>query len=220
MNKRHPGAEHTVRAVCADFMALGNHGLVFGGGSEPAASHREAAAAPYNDTFFGAVPAVQAAVCTRLYGLRRLFDGYAADHAVPVVIGTAQVVCAGLCRREKEVLLVARLHQYFAMLAVQHVGIVDLGGGEEHRGGEFVGFFAMILEVQLVMNAALERQMIGLELVIDHDDVDLYRCWCGVRQSRACEGNRERKPATACVTVTPHEHQFLPRLPDLLSAGS
>jgi hypothetical protein len=55
MNKRHPGAEHTVRAVCADFMALGNHGLVFGGGSEPAASHREAAAAPYNDTLFGAV---------------------------------------------------------------------------------------------------------------------------------------------------------------------
>lgn len=66
MNKRHPGAEHTVRAVCADFMALGNHGLVFGGGSEPAASHREAAAAPYNDTFFGAVPALQAAVCTCL----------------------------------------------------------------------------------------------------------------------------------------------------------
>ena len=61
------------------------------------------------------------------------------------------------------------------------------------------------------MNAALERQVIGLELVIDHDDVDLHRRWrrCSARQRRACEDNGKRKHATACATVTRHEHPFL-----------
>jgi hypothetical protein len=49
-----------VRSVCADFMALQNHGLVSGGRREPAACRGKAAAAPYDDTFFGAVPALQA----------------------------------------------------------------------------------------------------------------------------------------------------------------
>jgi hypothetical protein len=46
MNKRHPGADHIVRAVCADFMALQNHGLVFGGrqrtSRQPPRSRRDA----------------------------------------------------------------------------------------------------------------------------------------------------------------------------------
>src|SRR5579864_8154833 len=73
-------------------------------------------------------------------GGNRLFDGYAADHAVPVVIGAAQIVGAGLVRREQQILALAGLHHDFGALAIEDLGIVDIGGAEKCRRRDLVGF--------------------------------------------------------------------------------
>ena len=76
-----------------------------------------------------------------------LFDRDPADHAVPVVVGAAQVIGAGAVRREEKVFRFAGLHQHLRVFAVENIGVIDRGGGQKCRRGEFVSFLAAILQV-------------------------------------------------------------------------
>lgn len=55
-----------------------------------------------------------------------LFDGDAADHPRPIMIGTAKIVGARLGCGQEDILGVARLHDDFGALTIKHVGIVDV----------------------------------------------------------------------------------------------
>jgi hypothetical protein len=81
-----------------------------------------------SDSFFGNLPAMRAssAADRRKVDDAPLLDGDAASHAIPVVVGAAQIVGAGRAWRHQKILGVAGLHYDLAMLAVEHVGIIDL----------------------------------------------------------------------------------------------
>src|SRR5271170_7692549 len=93
--------------------------------------------------FFGNLPAIEAAGATGLAArisarAAPLLHGDAADHAVPIVVGAAQIIGAGLAGGEKNILGLAGLHHDLATLAIERIGIVDFGSGEKYRRGEFV----------------------------------------------------------------------------------
>jgi hypothetical protein len=56
-----------------------------------------------------------------------LFDGNAANHAVPIMVGTAQIVSPGPAGGEIEILGVAGLHQDLSPFTIEHIGVVDIG---------------------------------------------------------------------------------------------
>jgi hypothetical protein len=58
------------------------------------------------------------------------------------------------------------------VFAIEHLRIVELCRGEERRCGKFVELLAMIFEMQLVMDAMLQTQMIWRKSIVDHRDID------------------------------------------------
>ena len=58
---------------------------------------------------------------------------------------------------------------------IECIGIVDIGGGEEGRRRELVGFLTVIFQVQLIKDIMHEGQTIRDEPVVDHDDVDRWQ---------------------------------------------
>ena len=104
-----------------------------------------------------------------------LFDGDTTHHAGPIVVGAEKVVRSRPVGCQKDVFRLARLHHNFGALVIESLGIVDIGGGEERRRRELVGFLAVILQVQLKMDVLLEDKMIWNKFVIDHGEVDRLR---------------------------------------------
>jgi len=104
-----------------------------------------------------------------------LFYGDTTHHAGPIVVGAEKIVRSRPVGCQKDVFRLARLHYNFAALVVENLWIVDIGGGEERRRRELVGFLAVILQVQLKMDVLLEDQMIWNKFVIDHGEVDRLR---------------------------------------------
>src|SRR5579864_5039894 len=54
-----------------------------------------------------------------------LFDGDAAGHPVPIMVGTDEIVGTRALRRQEDVLALARLQHDVGMLAVEGSGIVN-----------------------------------------------------------------------------------------------
>jgi len=104
---------------------------------------------------------------------------------------------------------------------IEHIGVVDFGGGEECRRGEFVSLLAAILNMQPVMHVMLKGQMIRHELVVDHDETDRHRlrwwggcaCECADGEEQAefgevsIHGSMPRYRGAAVKLHVPHQHQ-------------
>src|SRR6516165_1567389 len=145
-----------------------------------------ARAAPVSRRNFWQLPSLRAKM-RRVRADRGRASAYgdAAHHAVPVVVAAAQLIGSGRAGGKKDVLALARLHDDLGVFAIEGLRIIDLGRGEEGRGGELVGFRAVVFEVQPVADAVLKGQMIGLESIIDHCDVDPDRlCRGGAAAAR------------------------------------
>src|SRR6266568_6883141 len=114
---------------------------------------------PVRAAIFGSLPALRA--IRRAKSVRRdrhvgSADGDSADHAVPIVIATAQIVRTGRARRQKDIFALAGLHHDFGALAIERLRIVELSCGEKYRSRELVGLLAAVFQMQAVMNAVLE----------------------------------------------------------------
>jgi hypothetical protein len=71
------------------------------------------------------------------------------------------------------------------VFAVKRLRIVELCRGEKDRGGEFVGFLAVVFEVQPLVHAMLKVQMVRREPIVDYRDVDSDRLrGCGATGRR------------------------------------
>lgn len=137
-----------------------------------------------------------------------LLDDNAADHPIPIMIGASQVVCARLARGQENIFALTRLHHDLGALVIEHVGIVDFGGGEKYRRGEFVGFFAVVLKVQTIVHVVLEGEVIGHELVVDHGDIH------GDRVGRGSAGTHSKHDQqTQCCDIPNHKSHPLGRRP-------
>src|SRR5271156_3490738 len=104
---------------------------------------------------------------------RRLlnYSTVTAHHAVPIVVGAAKIICSGPMGCQKDVFRLTRLHHNLCAVMIERIGIVDIGGSEERRRRKLVGFPAVILEVQPIMDIVHKRQMIWDEPVVDHGEV-------------------------------------------------
>src|SRR6266567_4802769 len=94
---------------------------------------------PVRAAIFGSLPALRAIRCAKSVRRDRHVgstDGDSADHAVPIVIATAQIVRTGRARRQKDIFAFAGLHHDFGALAIERLRIVELGCGEKHRSRE------------------------------------------------------------------------------------
>jgi len=114
-------------------------------------------------------------------------------HAVPVVIGAAQRVMAGLARDEVEIFALCGMQQDLGQAGLEHVGVFHLDRRKELRRGELVHFLALVLEAQSVEDAAAKRELVGEESIVDK----LHRDELGVDPLRERRrGLRERHAGT------------------------
>ena len=85
-----------------------------------------------------------------------LLHGYTADHAGPVVVGTPEIVRPRPTRRKEDVFSIARLHQNLGARLVEDIGVIDIRAAKERWRRELMGFGAVILQMQPIMNIVLE----------------------------------------------------------------
>src|SRR5437763_12042306 len=88
---------------------------------------------------------------------------------------TAQVIGSRGAWGQKNVFAFAGLDHDLGAFAIERFRVIEPCRGKKDRRGEFVDLLAAVFEVQPVMDAMLQVQMIRGESIVDHGHVDSHR---------------------------------------------